>query len=394
MAIKAKTLLLRGGLAALMVGTLSEPGLADPVGAASEVQDTAFRMQPEQAPDNLAVADPVLLYDTVETPDEALARLLFLDESTVTIGPNADLYIDEFVYDPSSGISQVIGQVGSGAFRFVSGTSRHENSVITTPTATLGIRGTSFFVNVLPDGSTLTVTDDGEVFAQAILQTGRQVSVPAGTFALIQPDDDQIITGDQMFMNAALEHVGLDPAVVIDQRVYALSSATYDRSLLTQICDNAGSSSSTGACGALPAIPIDRLCPAGTDCEDATRQLPALEPAAGPPPQQPTPPAPQNDPPPELDPPPEPAPPPAPEPPPPEPDPPPPEPAPPPAPEPPPEADPPAESTAPGRSGETPSPAGNPGNGRAGDESFQPGESPVFSGDGGMPGNANPPGQQ
>ena len=48
-------------------------------------------------------------------------QILFLDESAMTIGPNSDLVIDEFVYDPKTGTGQLAMSATRGVLRFVGG---------------------------------------------------------------------------------------------------------------------------------------------------------------------------------------------------------------------------------------------------------------------------------
>ena len=84
----------------------------------------------------------VALADRVETGARSQLQILLLDRSTFTIGANARLTIDRFVYDPDSGRS-VSATMAKGAFRFMSGRpSRGGSSNIATPVASIGIRGT------------------------------------------------------------------------------------------------------------------------------------------------------------------------------------------------------------------------------------------------------------
>jgi len=59
------------------------------------------------------------------------------------IGPNSDLVIDRFVYDPATGTGQLAMTATKGVMRYVGGRlSKLENAVtIHTSTATIGVRG-------------------------------------------------------------------------------------------------------------------------------------------------------------------------------------------------------------------------------------------------------------
>lgn len=84
----------------------------------------------------------VAMADRVETGARSQLQLLLLDRSTFTVGANARLTIDRFVYDPAQGRS-MSATVAKGAFRFMSGRpGRGGTSTIATPVASIGIRGT------------------------------------------------------------------------------------------------------------------------------------------------------------------------------------------------------------------------------------------------------------
>lgn len=81
------------------------------------------------------------LGDQVQTGDRSHMQLLLLDRSSFTVGQNARLTIDRFVYDPSGG--SFSATVAKGALRFMSGGGHGKGGAqIRTPVATIGIRGT------------------------------------------------------------------------------------------------------------------------------------------------------------------------------------------------------------------------------------------------------------
>jgi hypothetical protein len=90
------------------------------------------------------VRAPVHLGDSVVSGDKSALQLLLLDQSVFTVGANARVTIDRFVYDPNKGASDVAASVATGAFRFMSGHSLagFGHNAITTPVATIGVRGT------------------------------------------------------------------------------------------------------------------------------------------------------------------------------------------------------------------------------------------------------------
>ena len=93
----------------------------------------------------------VALADRVQTAARSQLQLLLLDKSVFTVGANARLTIDRFVYDPSG--RSLGATVTQGAFRFMSGRpDNRRNTAIKTPVASIGIRGT-IVEGVVGDGA-------------------------------------------------------------------------------------------------------------------------------------------------------------------------------------------------------------------------------------------------
>ena len=84
----------------------------------------------------------VALADRIRTGSRSRMQVLLLDRTKFSVGANAQLTIDRFVYDPNGGA--MAASVAKGAFRFMSGTSRKAKKSVSTPSATIGIRGTVF----------------------------------------------------------------------------------------------------------------------------------------------------------------------------------------------------------------------------------------------------------
>jgi len=89
----------------------------------------------------------VNLNDEVRTADASWLQILLLDKSTFSVGANARVAIDRFVYDPGANSRQAGVSVTRGAFRYMSGrTLGHPSgsATVRTPVAVIGIRGTIF----------------------------------------------------------------------------------------------------------------------------------------------------------------------------------------------------------------------------------------------------------
>jgi hypothetical protein len=93
------------------------------------------------------VRERVMLNDEVRTGGASQLQILLLDRSTFTVGANARIAIDRFVYDPGARSRSMGVSVTRGAFRFMSGRALGKPAgpvTLRTPVASIGIRGTIF----------------------------------------------------------------------------------------------------------------------------------------------------------------------------------------------------------------------------------------------------------
>lgn len=87
---------------------------------------------------------PVHIGDQVVSGDKSALQILLVDQTVFTVGANARMTIDKFVYDPARGSSDIAASVAKGAFRFMSGPTLAGggHNAISSPVATIGVRGT------------------------------------------------------------------------------------------------------------------------------------------------------------------------------------------------------------------------------------------------------------
>ncbi|HHK73907.1 MAG TPA: hypothetical protein ENJ57_01940, partial [Rhizobiales bacterium] len=113
------------------------------VGVASAVNPQATGTPLGGAPRTLVLGKKVFYNERIKTSSEGMVQLLLLDGSAFTIGPNSELRIDKFVYDPRKKTGKMVANFVKGAFRFVGGRlSKNKGGVtIHTSIATLGVRG-------------------------------------------------------------------------------------------------------------------------------------------------------------------------------------------------------------------------------------------------------------
>ena len=133
----------------------------------------------------------------VTTGPTGRLRLLLPDETIFTVGPNSDMVMDEFVYDPS-GSGKIWVRLIKGLLRFVTGKVAHRDPAamrIALPVGDLAPRGTDFETFVGNDGSgyiklfsgmlEITPRNGGVAF---VMNQQRMVTFgPDGTFGRMEP---------------------------------------------------------------------------------------------------------------------------------------------------------------------------------------------------------------
>lgn len=116
------------------------------IGVAAAVRGSVRATAPGQTVGrDLASGKPVFLNDHVTTGAGARMQIMLLDQTVFTIGPNSDMMLDEFVYDPKTNAGKVSAQITKGVFRFVTGkiAQRDPSDMkVKLPVGTIGIRGT------------------------------------------------------------------------------------------------------------------------------------------------------------------------------------------------------------------------------------------------------------
>ena len=127
------------------------------MGTAAAVNPASLGTPPGAQSQTLLVGTNVVFKERIQTQGAGQTQILFLDQSTLTVAPNSEIVLDEFVYDPNTGTGRQAFSLGKGMLRFVGGAISHKIGVtIDTPTTTLSIRGGISIVAYGLDGGTTT----------------------------------------------------------------------------------------------------------------------------------------------------------------------------------------------------------------------------------------------
>ena len=124
----------------------------EPVGNVATVTGKASVIRNDQTTP-LKVKDDIYLNDIVQTGANSALGITFIDATTFNLKASTKITIDNYVYEDGGKNNAAIFDVAKGTAAFVAASvAKTGDMKITTPTATLGIRGTTGLVEV-PEGA-------------------------------------------------------------------------------------------------------------------------------------------------------------------------------------------------------------------------------------------------
>ncbi|MET3335122.1 hypothetical protein ABIF61_003646 [Bradyrhizobium japonicum] len=128
------------------------PAAVEPIGNVATVTGIATVIRDKNSYP-LRVRDDIYLNDVVQTSSNSTVGITFDDATTFNLSASSKITIDNYVYEDGGRQNSGIFDVGKGTVAFVAAAvAKTGNMKITTPTATLGIRGTTGVVEV-PEGA-------------------------------------------------------------------------------------------------------------------------------------------------------------------------------------------------------------------------------------------------
>jgi len=91
--------------------------------------------------------------DSLSTGGDGSIGIIFKDETTLSLGPNSELIIQEYVFEPDHSNFSFVVSLLKGTASYVSGLIARlspDSARIITPSASIGVRGTKFVIEVDP----------------------------------------------------------------------------------------------------------------------------------------------------------------------------------------------------------------------------------------------------
>jgi len=141
--------------AALLLATVGIPRAeeASPIAQIKKVTGQAAILRSgERRP--AKVGDMLLVKDVIETGPDGAIGITFIDNTVFSAGPNSELALDEFQFDSTNFRGSMLADMRQGTLAVVSGDITRSSPGamrVKTPTAVLGVRGTTFAVQVYAD---------------------------------------------------------------------------------------------------------------------------------------------------------------------------------------------------------------------------------------------------
>ena len=183
--------------AAIFLVALAGQSLAAPIGRVTAMVPGAF-VQRGGADAALNLKDDIDAADTLSTDASGRVEILFADNSSVTLGPNTTMAMQEFAFD--EGEPAFKAHLGQGLMRVITGAIVEQNPKgfsVTTPEAHIGIRGT--IITILTRNGFTTVWVENttrQVFVNNTeVPSGQKITVPSvpPLIEIITPQDREFI---------------------------------------------------------------------------------------------------------------------------------------------------------------------------------------------------------
>jgi hypothetical protein len=151
-----------------MLALVAAPALAK-VGVTSATDGDPLGKPPQQNERVLRIGIDIQADEVVTTNATDRAHLVFLDGTSLTVGPNARVVVDKFVYDPNTKTGELALTASKGVFRLVGGKISKTSAItVATPSSTIGVRGG------------ITIFSVSNVQTMAYLAFGQSLSMTGG----------------------------------------------------------------------------------------------------------------------------------------------------------------------------------------------------------------------
>jgi hypothetical protein len=201
------------------------PGVAlAEVGSVTEFRGNPAEAQRESERLTVEMGFGIEMLDQLITANTRLG-LTFADGTRVEITEQSQLTVDDFVYDPNTGAGRMSMNVALGTVQMASGRlarNSRENVSITTPTASITVRGTDFSMTVDELGRSLII-----LLPSCPDETLNEDECPVGAISV--STDAGAVLLNEPYQGTLVSHSGLMPA---DPRRLLLERSNINNNLI------------------------------------------------------------------------------------------------------------------------------------------------------------------
>ncbi|NQW00012.1 MAG: FecR domain-containing protein [Rhodospirillales bacterium] len=212
--------LIKAALASRLAGPLApaqvaqaapSDSVAEPIGTVVTATGKVEAVRADGTRVALKEGDPVYQGDVLETGSDGAIGIEFADQSTFSLGDSGRMTLDDMIYDPGGTDNTLAVSLLQGTFSFISGQISKggvDDMTVTTPVATIGIRGTKVAGHAAPEGQESSITlleEDGGITGEIV------ISNSAGTVVLN-------IAGSQVSMTS-FNQVPPPPVIISPEQI-------------------------------------------------------------------------------------------------------------------------------------------------------------------------------
>jgi hypothetical protein len=130
--------------------TLTQAAWADAIGQIKTLSGDVFIVR-ENVKSPAKMGDLLEKADTLMTGADGRVGLTFIDNSRFSLGPNSQIALEKFAFNPTTQDGEFVTKVDRGTLAVISGHIAHnapDAMKVKTRTTILGVRGTHFLVQV------------------------------------------------------------------------------------------------------------------------------------------------------------------------------------------------------------------------------------------------------
>ncbi|HKK15574.1 MAG TPA: FecR domain-containing protein, partial [Gammaproteobacteria bacterium] len=167
-------LILLSFLSMLLPGITFAANLA---GQVEKVSGTAWGQLGDEPRRQLEQGSPFYVSDTLTTEAESTLELRFEDKTKFFVGPDAELAVEEFIYNSADRENSFSSRILKGTFRFVTGLiarEKPEDMEVNTSVATIGVRGTQVVGEAAATSATIILLEPEDKSRNSIIQVANQ----------------------------------------------------------------------------------------------------------------------------------------------------------------------------------------------------------------------------